>query len=124
MPTTMKVLGVTQDPYLTLDDHYAGMVAKAQVRQGILSRVAGYTWGLETGALRMTHDAVIGSLLRYALTFTGSCLPPDLMERINTQVVNIAARRIGALDKHTRIEAMHFIAGTMSSSSGYIAEGV
>ena len=120
MTATMRVLGVTLDPYLTLDAHYEGIIAKAQMRQGILSRVAGYKWGLETGILRMTHDAVIGSLLRYALVLTGSCLPPDLLRKINTQVVNIAARKVGGLSRSARIESLHYTVGTTTVYNLYV----
>ena len=68
----------------------------------------------------MTHDAVIGSLLRYALTFTGSCFPPYLMKRINTQIVNIAARRIGDLSRSTRIESLHYTVGTTTIYNLYV----
>ena len=88
---TLRILGVAIDMFFSLDEHFRDPVAKAQLRQGILEKVAGTKWGLEVGVLKMTHDAVITSLLRYALVVTGSCLPPDLFRRANTQIINKAA---------------------------------
>ena len=117
---TMRILGVTIDPFFALDEHYKDIVTKARLRQGILGKVAGTKWGLEVGVLKMTHDAVIISLLRYALVVTGSCLPPDLMRRLNTQVVNVAARKIGGLSRSTRIESLHFSVGTTTVYNLYV----
>ena len=69
------------DPFLTLGEHYKSITDEAQMREGILGKVAGHTWGLEAGALRMAHDAVASSLLRYSLVITACCLPQDLMRR-------------------------------------------
>ena len=109
---SMKVLGLTIDMFFALDDHYQEIVGKAQMRQGILSRVAKCKWGMDTGVMKMTHDAVITSLLRYALTITGSCMPPDLMRKLNTQIVNIARRKTGMLSRSARIESLHLATGT------------
>ena len=65
----------------------------------------------------MTHDAVITSLLRYALSLVGSCLPSDLFRKVDTMIVNVAARKIGGLSRTTRIESLHFLAGTFSMSN-------
>ena len=69
------------------------------MRQNILKKVASSRWGLEVGVLRMTHDALLGSLLRYALAVAGSCLPPDLSQKIDTRLVDIAAREILGVDR-------------------------
>ena len=116
---TVKVLGVILDNHMTLDEHYRVLMSKAQVRQGILTRVARMTWGLDTGVLRVTHDALITSLLRYALIVVGSCLPDDLMNKLDTRVVNIASRKIAGLPYITRIESLHFIADTQSVRNLY-----
>ena len=68
----------------------------------------------------MTHDAVIISLMRYALGFVGSCLPTDLFKKLDTMIINIAARKIGGLSRTTRIESLHFLSGTRSMSNLYV----
>ena len=67
----------------------------------------------------MTHDAVIVSLMRYAMGFVASCLPGDLFRKLDTMIINIAARKIGGLGRTTRIEALHFLSGTLSMSNLY-----
>ena len=60
----MEIPGLTVDMHFALDDYYQDIVNKAQMRQGVLSRVARCEWGMATGVMKMTHDAVITSLLR------------------------------------------------------------
>ena len=101
----MKVLGVTFDRFYSLDEHYSSVIAKAQMRQGILSTATKRDWRLEIGLLKMTRDAGISSLLRYALVATGSCYSPDLIRSAN-------ARKIGGAARSARSESLHFSAGT------------
>ena len=70
--------------------------------------------------LRMTHEALVNSLLRYGLTILGSCMPEDLVNTIDVCVVNPAASRITGLGSHTRIETLHFLAGTLSYRNLYV----
>ena len=58
----------------------------------------------------MTHAAAISRLLRNALVMTGSSPPPDL-RRVITQIVKIAAHRVGNLSSRARIGSPHFAAG-------------
>ena len=57
----LRVLGVQFDRYVQLDTQFEHLLAEARVRQGILARVSGSSWGMEAGLLRMSHDALIGS---------------------------------------------------------------
>ena len=61
---------------------------------GILNRVSGLTWGLDTSVLRMTTDASVTSLLRYGLAITGSLAYEQSLVKLDTAVVNVTARRI------------------------------
>ena len=69
--------------------------------------------------MRITHDAIITSPLRYGLVVFGSCCPDDLANRVDTAIINTAARRISGLPLSTRIEVLHFLAGTRSSRNLY-----
>ena len=120
LSSTMKVLGITIDRHFTFDSHHSALLAKSRTRQGILSSVAHRGWGLETSILRITHDALVTSLLRYGLNILGSSMPDDLVNRIDVLVINPAARRITGLETHTRIEVLHFLAGTQSYRNLYI----
>ena len=65
----------------------------------------------------MTHDAVITTLLRYAVSLVGSCLRADLFKQVDTMIANVAARKIGGSRRSARIESLHFLseASTMSN---------
>ena len=118
---TIKILGVVFDTYLTLDDHHLGLVTRAQIRQAILKKIGSLKWGVEVGILRITSESVIGSLLRYGTVVIGSCMPPDLLRKIDTQVINIAARRICGADRTIRIETLHFLTGGHNAKNRYVA---
>ena len=79
----IRILGVTIDMFCAAVGHFKEKVAKAQRRQGELSKVARTRRGLEVGPLKMARDAVINSLLRHALVVAGSCFPPNQLSRIN-----------------------------------------
>ena len=55
----VKALGVAFDKYMFLDGHFGRLFDNAQVRQGVLARVAQTRWVLETGELRITRSAVM-----------------------------------------------------------------
>ena len=114
--TTVRVLGIDLDWQLSLDGHFA-ILKKAQIRQGILSRVARCSLGLEWGVLEMTHDAVITSLRKNALSVTGSCLPTDLFRKVDSMIANVAARKVGGISRTVRIESIRLLSGTMSMSN-------
>ena len=94
---SVKILGLTVDEYFASDERIKIMSAKAQVRQGILSKVAQRTWGLETAILGLTRDTLVTSLMYYAIVVVGSCEPGHLINRKDTTIVNIAARRVSRL---------------------------
>ena len=119
---SMRVLGVQLDEYMTLDEHLQSILSRAQVRQGILAKVAHSSWGLETSVLRVTYDALLTSLLRYGLTMVGSCLTDDLVAKIDVHIINVASRRVTGLPIFTRIETLHFVAGTQSYRNMYLRQ--
>ena len=113
--TSYILLGATIDTFFTLDEHFRDILAKAQLAQGKLRKASACSWGSVVGVLRMTHEAVITSPLRYSLAVTGSCLPPDLAKTLNTQVVTIAARKVGGRSRAVRNESLHFLLGTRAA---------
>ena len=117
---TIKILGLTFDKHFTFDTHYESLIAKARMRQSIMAGVAHRKWGLETAILRISSDAIITSLLRYGLTVLGSGLPEDLINKIDVQIINTTARRITGLHPSTRIEVLHFLAGTSTYKNLFI----
>ena len=87
---------------------------KAPLRNGLLARVSRLEWELGTEILRMTHRALITSLLRYGLVVHGSCMPPGLVGKMDTRVATVAARRIRELGRTVQIESLHLLAATYS----------
>ena len=117
---SIKILGIRIDDHFSMDAGVEDLLARSQLRQGILAKLARTTWGLETSVLRITHDALISSILRYGLTIVGSCCPDDLANRIDVAIINVAARRVSGLPLSTRIEVLHFISGTHSYRNLYV----
>ena len=68
----------------------------------------------------MTHNAVISSLLRYALAATGSSLPPDLTRRVKPQIVGTARPRGGGPSSGARNECFQFAAGATTVFNLYV----
>ena len=89
---------------MMLGDHLTSLLARAQIRQAILRRIGNTNWGVEVGVLKIAADSIIGSLLRYGSAIFGSCMPPNLIRKIDTQVINAAARGVCAADRSMRKE--------------------
>ena len=109
-----KIRGVTSGAMLTLDAHPRKLLSGAQTRQWISNKVARTRWGLETAALQITHQAAIGSLLRYALGPAGSLIPADLLRKIEVNEANVAARIATGLFSTDRAESLHMLADAQS----------
>ena len=45
---TVRILGILLDSHQALDDHFASLLKRSQLRQGLLAQVARKTWGLNT----------------------------------------------------------------------------
>ena len=90
---SIEVLGLIFDRHLSLDTHHISLTTRAQIRQAILKKISSHRWGAEIGVLEITAESVIGSHLRYGNVITGSCMPPDLIRKVDIQVISVAARR-------------------------------
>ena len=95
----MKVLGVTIDRMFTLDTHHKTLLSRAQMRQSILNKISSTKWGLEVGILKMSYETIVSSLLRFALVPVGSSYPDDLFWSMETNMTNVAARKITGLPR-------------------------
>ena len=115
-----RVLGVQIDYLMTMDRQVGDQRAKALLRQGLLARASRQSWGLGTGLLRVTHSAVITSILRYGLAVLGSCMPPDLFDKLGTCVADVAARRVTVLLRRPRIGTLRIPAATQPYADLYV----
>ena len=71
------------------------------------------------GLLRATHDEIICSLIRYALSLVGTRFRLDLLAKMYGRILNIAARKTSVLGPSTRIASAHYLAGTWTYPNYY-----
>ena len=115
-----RLLGVVFDENFRFQDHVSQILEKAKIRLAILAKVSSNSWGLDTGMLRLTGKALVLSLLRYGLTVTGSGMNDKDMQRIDTRVVNVLARRILGVGPSARLPVLHAVAGVESMNNLYV----
>ena len=111
----MKILGLYLDSRLRFGYHVEQVINKAKIRQELLRRVAGFTWGLEANVLRMTVTTLIISLLRYGLALYGAMAYEQSLYRLDATVVNVAARKVLGVSMSARLPALHATAGLKSA---------
>ena len=96
------------------------MISGAQIRQAALNRVARRPWELDITEKRVTHDALIPSLIRYGMLIAGPCCPGDTFHKVDTRIANIAARQITGQKLTTRKKNLHFVAAAHSFANMYL----
>ena len=79
-----------------------------------MAQLASLNWGLEVGVLRSTHLALVTSLIQYGLVTFGSHIYEKQLDRLDTQVINVAARRITGVHRSARLEVLRLTAGVTS----------
>ena len=72
------------------------------------------------GFLKILTDAAVGSLLRYGNVIMVSCMPEDLVRKIDTQDINVAARGVRGADRSSRIAVLRFHTGVHSIGNRYV----
>ena len=120
--SSLKVLGVTFNMGLDSRHQLESILDKAQVRLAVLARVAGATWGLEMGMLRLTHNSLLVSLIRYGLIIMGSGLFERHFLKMESRITNIAARRITGVGRSARPMVLHFVAGVSSAHNMFVPD--
>ena len=117
---TLETLGMEIDRHFTLDEYFAGMLTRAQTRQALLSKIGNTSWRMEVGVLAMTPNAIVGSFLRDGLTLIGGRMPPDLLPKLDAQITNFAATRVGGADRSMCAAALHFLAGAQGITNCFV----
>ena len=120
MVDEIKILGLTFDRNLGFASHIANTIAKTRVRQNILRRLGGCTCGAETNILRVTHKAIIESVVVYGIVAVGSGAYESELRRLDTCVLNPAARVIAGVGPSARLITLHSTAGTISIHNFFI----
>ena len=115
----LSILGVWRDGRLRFAYHIKGVLGRATVRHGIMARLARSPWGLETGALKATHSAMLLSFSGFALATAGSGAYDEGLRSLEVQLANISARRIVGIGRLARIAALRMTAGVTSVQNQY-----
>ena len=121
-PASFRILGVQKDATLGGTDHYTQVFQKASKRHGVMAFLAQRRWGLEVGTLSSAHSALLTSLVTYGLAAMGGTMYEGIMERLEVQQTNIAARRITGVSRSARLATLHMVAGVISARNLYIQQ--
>ena len=118
----MRVLGVTFDYRFGFRKYICGLVERPKIRMGILTEVAGSTWGARVGVLRLTGKTLLVGLVGYRLvTFGSSAYDPDLMQ-IGTCIINPTAPRVVGPGRSARLPVLLATAGLRSVQNAYLQQ--
>ena len=85
--------GVTFDCVPGFAKQLGRVLEKPEIRLAVRARVAVSTWGLETPTLRLSHDALFATLVRYGVVLLGSALAEIRPSSCEKDIAEIAARR-------------------------------
>ena len=109
----VRILGVLWDSRMCFVDHIQGGLNRANVRHGVVARLARSTWGLWVRVLRATHSALLTNLSSYGLVVVGSGAYEVGWRRLNVQLANVSARRIVGIGQSAQLTALHIAAGSV-----------
>ena len=87
-----------------------------------MAQLASSAWGLESGVLRSTHMALKTSRIRYGFATYGGYVNEKQMDRPDTQIATVAARRITGAHRTARLEVLMPTAGLVSVRDVYIQQ--
>ena len=116
----MEILGVTFDERLCFRAHIQRLLGRAKVRHSVMSKLARSSWGLETGVLRVTHEALLTSLIRYGMVATGSGAYESDFCLLQTRHANIAARRVLGIGRSARLGTLFATSNALSARNLYL----
>ena len=116
---TIKISGVVFDMRFCFEAQVKTILDRAKIRIGVVSRLAGCTWGAETAIMRLTGDALVISLMRYALAVIGSGMYEQSLRRLEVCVVNVLARKVIGVGRSARLPVLHATAGILSAHNLY-----
>ncbi|CAD7936956.1 unnamed protein product, partial [Amoebophrya sp. A120] len=80
----------------------------------ILRSLANRHWGLDVATLSQTGIFLISHVLGYGISVYGSCATQAAMQKLNTRVVNPAARLVLGTSRTQRLEALYMESGMQS----------
>ena len=111
------ILGLVWGRQLHFSERVRRLVARANLRNGIMARLARCNWGRDMGITRSARKALIFSLCKYGLTVFGGGLYHVDFAKLDTLVANIAARIITRVSRTARPAILRATAGAFTISN-------
>ena len=87
---------------------------------GVMARLAKSTWCLESRTLRSTRATLFTRLAGYGFVDFASGAYKQNLRHLETQLVNVPARRITGISRSARLAAQHMTAQVPSAHNQYI----
>ena len=103
----IRVIGVYFDSLLTFREHLQALLARARIRQGVIT-------GLAHSSLRTTHNTLLASLTRFGLATAGSDAFGADLKRLEARHANVAVRRVLGVNPTARLDAVFSAADLLS----------
>ena len=98
------------------------MIARAGIRHGVMATLAKREWGLEVNILRSAHATLLTSLMTYGMAATGGTAYEKCLDRLETLVTNINARRITGASRSARLAVLHMVADVTSARNLFLQQ--
>ena len=99
-----------------------GIGNKVAKRLNVLSKVGSSARGFESRILAVTVHSLIESIINYGLAATGTHVDAYEMRRIDTQILNRAARKVVGTNITMRIESLMMLADLNGVMDHYIVK--
>ena len=116
---SFRLLGMVIDCHWVFEEHIRDMRSRAVKRLAVLGRVANTNWGLENRILSITTHSLVESLINYGSAVYGSHCGREQGEKIDSMILNKAARKVTGTGFATRREILHILADTRSFDNHY-----
>ena len=117
---TIRILGVMFGPLLSFETHIETLLCRARARHGVITSLAHSNWGLETGIMRTTHNALLVSLTRYGMvTYWASAYEAGL-QALDTKHTNPAVRRVLGVGPTAMLETLFTTADLISARNLFL----
>lgn len=100
----IRILELTLDPLFAFEARSESLIDGARLRHGYLATVASSNYGLDTGVLRATRNALLAGLTRYGFVTTRYRVRGQALRVLETRDTNVAARRVVGRGMSARLE--------------------
>ncbi|CAD7924153.1 unnamed protein product [Amoebophrya sp. A120] len=104
---SLRVLGLLVDHRFTMCAHLAHIEKKCTLRLSILRSLANRHWGLDVATLSQTSLFLVSHILGYGVTIYGSCASQAALQKLNTKIINPAARIVLGTSRTQRLESLY-----------------